>query len=55
MQHFRFRRGQSTLEYSIVCALVFAALFTGSPSIAQRMADSVRSFYGTLTYFLSHS
>jgi Flp pilus assembly pilin Flp len=51
----RSQRGQSALEYTVVCLLIFAALFTGQPSVAQQLADSVRSFYRSLTYFVSLS
>lgn len=51
----RSKRGQSTVEYVVVCMLIFATLFAGQPSVAQQLADSVRSFYRMLTYFVSLS
>ncbi|MEF9385753.1 hypothetical protein ACQUJT_08130 [Ralstonia pseudosolanacearum] len=51
----RSQRGQSALEYTVVCLLVFVALFQGSPSPAQELADAVRSFYRTLTFYVSLS
>ncbi len=39
----------------MVCLLVFIALFQGSPSPAQQLADAVRSFYRALTFYVSLS
>ncbi|WP_296226856.1 hypothetical protein [Ralstonia sp. UBA689] len=51
----RSQRGQSAVEYTMVCLLVFIALFQGTPSPAQQLADGVRSFYRALTFYVSLS
>jgi len=52
----RRQRGQATLEYAMVSAVLAAALFVAEwdgRTIGQYLADAVRLFFQNLTYFLS--
>lgn len=55
MKIFRREKGQAMVEYSLVCALVFAALFLGKPSPAESLLDAVKSFYRSFSFFISLS
>jgi Flp pilus assembly pilin Flp len=45
------QRGQSMVEYTIICAALALALF--STGAGQQLAQAVRTFYAELTLFLS--
>jgi Flp pilus assembly pilin Flp len=45
--------GFTTVEYTLICTMVFLGFFTGNPSIAQRLANALKSFYRALTFFIS--
>jgi hypothetical protein len=51
------QRGQSMVEYAIVCTVFAVALFTPIPayqmSAAQMLADALRKSYKALSFFLS--
>jgi Flp pilus assembly protein TadG len=53
------QRGQSMIEYTLVCVVLTLALFAPIPgsqppqSAAQMLADALRQFYRALSYFLS--
>jgi len=51
------QRGQSMIEYVVICAVLAAALFVPIPgtqkSAGQLLADSVGGLYSSLTFFLS--
>jgi hypothetical protein len=53
----RRQRGQSMIEYVVICAVLVAALFVPIPgtqtTASQLLANSVRGLYGSLTFFLS--
>lgn len=54
--HRRFarvrQRGFAMMEYCIVCALVVMVLFA-NPNTPQELVGAVRSFYRSLTFFIS--
>ncbi|MDR2851844.1 MAG: hypothetical protein LBV61_02105 [Burkholderiaceae bacterium] len=45
-------RGFATIEYCVVCALVVMVLFA-NPNSPKLLADAVKAFYRSLTYFIS--
>lgn len=51
------QRGQSMVEYAIICAVLTVALFAPLPgdqmSAAQKLADALRQTYWALSYFFS--
>ena len=51
------QRGQSMVEYAVVCALFGLVLFVPLPgsqmSVAQLLADALRKSYSALSFFLS--
>ncbi|MCO5978571.1 hypothetical protein [Ideonella oryzae] len=52
------QRGQAMIEYVLVAALLVLALFTTDAVFdgktgAQYLADMIRAFFRSLTYFLS--
>jgi Flp pilus assembly protein TadG len=53
------QRGQSMVEYAIICTVLTLALFVPIPgsqppqSAAQMLADALRQSYRALSYFLS--
>jgi Flp pilus assembly protein TadG len=51
------QRGQSMVEYAIVCTVFAVALFAPVPgsqmSAAQMLADALRKSYKALSFFLS--
>lgn len=52
----RRQRGQGMVEYAIVAGVLAGALFVADfngRTGAQALADAVRSFFASLTYFLS--
>jgi hypothetical protein len=62
--HFLYRlpgaqRGQSMIEFTILCAVFVVALFVPIPgqqppvTAGQMLADRLRDFYSALSYFLS--
>lgn len=55
----RCQRGQSTIEYLIVCVALAAALFVPVPgtqppqAVGELLAGKIHDLYGSLTFFLS--
>lgn len=53
----KMQRGQSMAEYTIICAVLVAALFMPLPndtkSAAQKLCDVLRQTYSALSFFLS--
>jgi Flp pilus assembly pilin Flp len=52
------QRGQSMVEYVVICSLLALALFAPIPgeqnrTAAQMLADAVRQAYSSLSFFLS--
>lgn len=50
------QRGQATVEYLVVSAVIVAAMFfvdVGGKSLAVTLADGVRDFFRNLTFFIS--
>ena len=47
------QRGQSMIEYTVICAVLAAFLFAAASPAGRQMADAVRAFYANLTFFLS--
>lgn len=47
----RGQRGQSLVEYTIICAVLAVCLF-GTP-VGKMLTDALRNFYGSLIFFLS--
>jgi Flp pilus assembly pilin Flp len=53
------QRGQSMVEYAIICTVLTLALFVPIPgsqsqmTAAQMLAHALRQFYSALSYFLS--
>jgi len=51
------QRGQSMVEYLVVCSALALALFAPIPgyqeTAAQLLADRLRDFYSALSFFLS--
>jgi hypothetical protein len=48
----RRQSGQSSTEFAIGCALLTTLLFVDSP-VGKLLAQAVRDFYRTLTFYLS--
>jgi hypothetical protein len=48
----RRQSGQSSTEFAIGCALLTTFLFVDSP-VGKLLAQAVRDFYRTLTFYLS--
>lgn len=46
------QRGFAMMEYCILCALVVMVLFV-NPNTPQLLVDAVKSFYRSLTFFIS--
>jgi hypothetical protein len=46
------QRGQSMVEYAVICSVLAAALFVPLPG-QQEAAGAFRDFYNDLTYFIS--
>jgi hypothetical protein len=53
----RMQRGQSMVEYTIICAVLVAAMFAPLPndteSAAQKLCDALRQTYSALSFFFS--
>jgi len=50
------QRGQAMVEYAVIGAILVGALFVadfGGKTGAQYLADMVKSFFRSLTYFIS--
>lgn len=51
------QRGQSMVEYAVICTVLVLALFTPIPgqqmTAAQMLANALRQSYSALSYFLS--
>ena len=47
------QRGQSMIEYTIVCAALALCLFAAQTPVGQQLAQAIRTFYTDLTFFLS--
>jgi hypothetical protein len=53
------QRGQSLVEYAVLCVVFGAALFLPIPgsqpsmTAGQMLADALRQFYSALSFFLS--
>ena len=51
---YRYRQsGQSSTEYAIGCAVLTGLLFAAGSPAGQLLAQAVRDFYRTLTFYLS--
>lgn len=49
----RRQSGQSSTEYAIGCAVLTGLLFAAGSPAGQLLAQAVRDFYRTLTFYLS--
>lgn len=49
----RAQRGQSTLEYVVIVALLAVALLGTQTSAARELAQAVRDFYSNLIFYIS--
>jgi uncharacterized membrane protein YdcZ (DUF606 family) len=49
----RLQRGQSTVEYVVICVVLAGALFASQSSVGQQLTQAIRSFYADLTFFFS--
>jgi Flp pilus assembly pilin Flp len=47
------QRGQSIVEYTIICVFLTLCLFAAQSPVGQQLAQAIRDFYADLTYFLS--
>jgi Flp pilus assembly pilin Flp len=47
------QRGQSTVEYVVICVVLAAALFASQSSVGQQLTQAIRAFYADLTFFFS--
>jgi Flp pilus assembly pilin Flp len=47
------QRGQSTVEYVVICVALAAALFASHSSVGQQLTQAIRTFYADLTFFFS--
>ena len=51
------QRGQSMVEYAVICSVLAAALFVPLPGQQEAagafLAGKIRDFYNDLTYFIS--
>ena len=49
----RRQQGQSMTEYMVVCTALVVMLFAAGTPAGQELAQAVRNFYASLTFFLS--
>ena len=47
------QRGQSSTEYTVVCALLAGLFFAASSPLGQQLAQSIHNFYKTLSFYMS--
>jgi hypothetical protein len=47
------QRGQSMIEYAIICFVLAICLFSAQSPVGAQLAQAVRDFYADLTFFLS--
>jgi hypothetical protein len=47
------QRGQSTIEYTIICAVLVGCLFALDTPAGKELTDAIRNFYHDLTFFIS--
>lgn len=46
------QRGQSMIEYVVICAMLALVLFAGSP-VGKQFAQAIRDFYSNLIFYIS--
>lgn len=49
----KLQRGQSMIEYAVICAVLLICLFATQSPAGQQLAQAMRDFYADLTLFLS--
>ena len=49
----RLQRGQSMIEYVIICAVLAVCLFSTQSPAGKQLAQAIHDFYTDLTFFLS--
>jgi hypothetical protein len=49
----RRQRGQSMTEYMVVATALIVMLFAAGSPVGRELAEAVRNFYSSLTFFLS--
>jgi hypothetical protein len=47
------QRGQSMTEYMVVATALIVMLFAAGSPVGRELAEAVRNFYSSLTFFLS--
>jgi hypothetical protein len=47
------QRGQSMIEYTIICAVLVVCLFAFDTPVGKALTDAIRNFYLDLTLFIS--